>query len=484
MSNVQKDPYIKVKSPTNKDSSDKLNSDGIDELLYTVDEKTGKRTYIESKPAKEIIEMYGLVSINGILYDKDGRIDVDDFKRQLTIVLDKGGLTDLIRKVDSLYNLIVRFANITEPIIPSENEIPVKNGTIYIKQSKVNGEIKHYIEFSPEKKFALYRLPVNYDPKSEIPSRLYEWLNTMFTKDDILGFQCLNGYMLVAKTTGQMAFFIVGEGGEGKSRWGHSILKPIFGDAMVSINLKTFEGQKSEESTAMLENKLVAYQDDVPNSALSETETFKQLISCDTPMVGKRLYKDRFEFTPFARVCGTGNFSVSSLHDLSDGFFRRLYIIRVKPKEPNRIDDGEYDRPILENTSGVLNWMLEGLLYILDRGCNFKLVMSERSKAETLQAKDAATGIVSFIEDCIEFGEEYSISSESLKTLYKDYCIKHGFPKRDREYICNYFKGHPYQEGIELRFGRGFIPGNRDMRGFKGMRSKHRAITIGGGKNE
>ena len=89
------------------------------------------------------------------------------------------------------------------------------------------------------------------------------------------------------------------------------------GNAFESINTQELVSKRFQIAT--VENKLVAYDDDLGSAALEETGVLKKLITADTPIPAERKYGDPFSFLPYCRVVASANFMLSSLYDDSDG---------------------------------------------------------------------------------------------------------------------------------------------------------------------
>lgn len=70
-----------------------------------------------------------------------------------------------------------------------------------------------------------------YNPKAAKPERWLAFLNELLEPEDIPTLQEYLGYCLIPCTKGQKMMFLLGKGGEGKSRIG-LVLKKLMGDAV------------------------------------------------------------------------------------------------------------------------------------------------------------------------------------------------------------------------------------------------------------
>jgi putative DNA primase/helicase len=441
---------------------EKVNFDALRELC----DDEGK--FSERLLAEKYIEAGQLYSINRILYDMDGEINEAQIKNDIAKIISLFYKAGINQKVNSAYEAIITFAYVPE-INPQQNEIPVKNGTILI-----NGDS---FVFTEEKKRSLYRLNCEFNQDAEEPAHFLRWVNELLHEEDIAGFQEILGYLLLPTTKAQKAFFLLGTGEEGKSIWGW-VLEQLLGKAFVSCKIPELE--ENRFTLATIENKLVAFDDDLNHKALKTTDTFKSLVTNKIKMMGERKGVDKFEFFPFARLCACGNFALSALYDTSDAFFRRIYPIRVKNRPPNRVNIADFEQPMVNELSGILIWALQGLRRLIQNGYHFS--MSERSKNLLIDMRDDADSIPLFAETELVFAEGLRVTSSELVRAYKNYCVKNGEKVRGDKTLIQYFKDR--EDLYKIKHSRR-VKG--ESRGFIGMglkTSAHLDKILGGTADE
>ena len=118
------------------------------------------------------------------------------------------------------------------------------------------------------------RLPVSYDPEAAVPSQWLAFLDQLLYPEDIHTLQEYMGYCLIPTTKAQKMLFLVGKGGEGKSRVG------LVMHAMLGDNMNTSSIQKVETNPfarADLEHLLVMVDDDMKLEALPQTNYIKTI---------------------------------------------------------------------------------------------------------------------------------------------------------------------------------------------------------------
>jgi putative DNA primase/helicase len=251
---------------------------------------------------------------------------------------------------------------------PDPDSIHLNNGTITLKGKS--------FEFSPVREFTLNRLAVSYDPKAPKPVKWLNFLAELLAPEDIEVLRQWFGYCLVPTCKAQVAMFLVGQGGEGKSVVG-SVLSALLGSANCS-SVKLHELGVDKFSTFNLAGRLVNIDDDLGGGKLGDVGTFKAVVTADKPLSVQGKYVNRQEARIFTRLFSCGNNPVGSREDFSDGFYRRLLYLQTLPVPAGRVPDRELTGKLLKELPGIFNWALEGLLTLRTAGFNFK--PSERSR--------------------------------------------------------------------------------------------------------
>lgn len=397
-----------------------------------------------------------LVYCHGMFYTPDGAVSSQSVRRDIANTLgDMGWKSRLDVPTNSLF-ISLKDMYQTDELEVDENVIPVSNGDLHIKKNQWEFRLG-------EKKQAPYRLSVRYTPVSR-PTPLFDkWLEDVFAPEDIPVIQEIMGYCLVPLTSAQEAFFLVGDAGVGKSGFG-TILKSIMGNAFESINTQELVSQRFQIAT--VENKLVAYDDDLGSAALEETGLLKKLITADAPIPAERKYGDPYSFMPYCRIVASANFMLSSLYDDSDGFYRRLHPILVKSKNPNRKNINKFYEMIIEQEKEqVFRWALIGLKRVIENG--WQISWSQRSIDYMGVTKSQGTHFEDFFKETCTIDKNGSISSAELKKLYLRWCRENGIKDASDRRLFRWFSDNA--ESIGAVFTTHLPRGQRRVRGYKGI---------------
>ncbi len=217
---------------------------------------------------------------DGIFYSVDGALSQDEIAAKISEMLIENGITTgIASRSKALLDALKLFCH-SAPIKPSEDEIHVLNGVV-----KVDGDCGSPPTFMLEKKFCVNRLNVSYDPEIwehvYYPEHFQTFLYQLLDSEDVLTLQEYLGYCLIPSTRAQTALFIIGNGGEGKSRIGVA-MNAIFGSAMLSGNFQRVEDDKFFRYNLI--NKLLMNDDDMQMTALKSTGYIKNIITAEIPI--------------------------------------------------------------------------------------------------------------------------------------------------------------------------------------------------------
>lgn len=406
---------------------------------------------------KEFVEMYPLKYIDNKFISVDGTVPVDKVSAQISNMLIPHVYTNLARKVKSLTDALRLYCH-TDRLITCSDEIHIQNGIL-----KTSGR------FISRKDFCVNRFNVRYTENQKEPYVFLKFLRDMLEDDDILTLQEYLGYCLIPSTKGQAMLFIIGNGGEGKSRIG-IVMKAIFGDAMLESKLHRLETDRF--ARANLQNKLLMIDDDMQLEALTSTGYIKNLVTAETPVDIEIKGQQSFQSRLYARFLCFGNGSPKALYDRTDGFSRRLIILTTKPIPPDRQLDRHIADRMIEEKDRIFSWMFKGLQRLI--GNNYCFTISERSKRNVADMMSDNCNVIEFLQDdsAIVFGNEYQTSCTDLYEAYCSWCNANALSNLKRETFVNWLKTN--QAKYKVKYTCNIPTGSgRRVRGFRGIYVKY-----------
>lgn len=394
-------------------------------------------------------------SINNRLYTMDGLVEdplmqariAEDLKPYIRSYLDKA--------VDRMLKTL-KLLCASEPIKPTSDRIHFHNGTYFLKSG-----------FVPEREWTMNRLPVDYVADAPAPVRWEKFLSELMYEEDVVTLQEFLGYSMVVTNKGQSMLLIIGSGGEGKSRIS-AMMQDIFGANMNIGNISKLESDKFD--LANQEGKLLFIDDDMKMEALSSTNTIKAIVTCDGMMGLERKNKQAYQGLMYVKLMLLGNGSLKSLHDKTQGFYRRQIIIQTKDKPADRVDDPYLKEKLEEEIPGIILWCLAGLHRLIDN--NYKFTVSERSAQIKKELIGEDNNIVGFLASTgyIQFDPQARSTSAKLYEVYKKWCYDNAEKALAATTFTKYLHRNAKELGITENKNIPF-EGTKYARGFNGIKT-------------
>lgn len=397
-----------VEKSINESKLDSSNEDDLKVDWISFDE-TGTVNINDKKFAEWYVKRNELYCINDRFYTRYGQISDNEFRNNIHNII--GGIitTRLSSKVESLLASVKNEA-FTKLDAPDKYKVQFDNISFDVR----HGKLEECDTF-----FTLHQIPHNYDAKADCP-KFKRFINNLFYEEDIPVIQEYLGYCLVPNTLAQTALFIIGEGGEGKSRI-PVLMEHIIGADNVVVG--DFEGLQDKFSTSSLDKQMLFMDDELTLTALDDTSNFKKIVTAETAMEVEVKGKPKYKTKLYSRIICCGNGAIQSKFDRTDGFYRRLLLCKVRPvhyDKPDRTLSDQLDKEI----PGIINWMLEGLCRVVKNG--FIIEPSKRMSDEVQSLRDNSDTIQLFMNDeqfiDYTFDEEDKVSIKQLYDAYENWC--------------------------------------------------------------
>ena len=328
--------------------------------------------------------------------------------------------------------------------------INLKNGLYNVLEDTLSPHTPDYA--------STVQLNVSYNPEAECP-RFRRYLEEVLDPDQIPLIQEMMGYFLVPVTRAQKCFVIVGEGGAGKSQLLLVLNELLLGKENVS-NV-SWQSLNERFKTAELFGKLANIFADLPTKNIDDNGIFKALVGEDYLTVEKK-NKNPFSFQSTARLLFSCNNIPRNYGDRSEGFYRRLIIIRFDhPVPEDRKDPDLLDKFRLE-ADGIFLFALEGLQRLMANRYLFS--ETDANRAELQQYREDSDSCLSFIKDCCEVGgNDFVCGSTELFNTYRSYCDENGLkPYAHRKFVQQILSSCPGTEkGVDSTGRRRILRGLR-----------------------
>ncbi|MFZ6772434.1 phage/plasmid primase, P4 family [Undibacterium sp. SXout7W] len=360
----------------------------------------------------------GLIFINGEFYAYENgywpRLDIqNDIRRKMAEFL---GITAHPKVINENLILLKDFFSEREQTAqPDRTLICMRNGTYNTTNFSLEAHSPTHLLRT--------KVNVDWDANSQCP-RWQEFVREIFAQDSdvdekVCFIQEFLGYCLVPDNSQHKWVLMVGEGGNGKS-----VLLNIFTKLIGKENISNahIERLGDKHSRAELENKLVNISSEMSANATVSDGYLKQIVSGDD-IEAERKFKDPFSFTPFVRlICATNH--LPRLLDLSDGFFRRLVILKFNRQFTGNEIDPNLTATLTQELPGILRWALDGLQRLRQRGA---FIIPKSSLAESMIYKNESDPIQIFTEECIIRSDKRGLRPNQIYPAYNQWCKNNGF---------------------------------------------------------
>lgn len=413
---------------------------------------------------EDFMQEQPLLFVDGIFYSKDGTISEQQLEKRITDKLIAERVRNgIYQKTASLISLLKarcfcdRFDSVPD-------EINVLNGTI-----KSDGC------FSSAKKFCQNRLNVSYNSNALSPVKWLKFLDDLLEQSDILTLQEYMGYCMISSTKAQAMLFIIGNGGEGKSRIG-SVMYRLFDNSAYFGSINEIAEDKFLKYNLI--GKSVLIDDDMNLEGLKNTSFLKSLATAETPISVQAKGKQAIQVRLNCRTMVFANGTPKSLYDKTAGWERRLIILSTKPVPDSRVNDPDLSDKLTEEVEGIFLWALEGLKRLKSQG--FKFTLSVRTRKNIMEMKEENCSVVGFLADTqfVSFGFEFECSTADLYYGYCHWCRLNGVTFIKQESFSTWMKHNAEKYGLVYDRYVVSVGSTKKARGYRGIKCLYRVCVV------
>ena len=280
--------------------------------------------------------------------------------------------------------------------------------------------------------YSTVQLSVSYDQNADCP------LFKKFLADSMDGdmaqvalLQEMMGYFLIPVNAAQKCFVIVGAAGAGKS-----VLLRVLNELLLgkeNVSNVSWQALNERFKTAELFGKLANIFADLPTKNIDDNGIFKALVGEDYLTVEKK-NRNPFSFQSTARLLFSCNSIPKNYGDRSEGFYRRLIIIRFNHTVPKAQRDPNLLEKFRMEADGIFMFALDGLKRLLNN--NYRFSETEVNERELQQYREESDSVLSFVKENCEVRSDYEVGSTELFIAYKAYCEECGMkPCAQRTFV-------------------------------------------------
>lgn len=298
--------------------------------------------------------------------------------------------------------------------------------------------------------------PVQYDPNANTPTRWNSFLKEVYKNDDetISTLQEVMGYLLTQDTSQQKVFCMVGPPRSGKGTI-NRILQNLIGEGNYSSpNAKMLSS--GDFGLQSLIGKQLAVISDMRMGRNSDPTSLSEnllRISGEDEVSINRKYKDAWEGKLSTRFLLLSN-ETPQFRDTSGAIITRMILIKNSQSFLEKEDPGLTNK-LRNELSGILNWALEGLQRLRERG---HFIQPNTSKKELSAMMTLASPVKAFAKECLSTDPNSTMSKDHIWIAFSEWIDEMGLPYHGDP--SQFFKGLG-TVGLNFRQTRPIVDGKR-----------------------
>lgn len=394
--------------------------------------KKEERKYFCNEIAKRLIDSLNIARLEGekddLLYfynDNHYKLLINDSVIYNLIINEAKALGELLNKTE--IDTVLIYIKSMARRIPKEELARQKEKYLATNNKLIvfNKDRTITIEEPTPAVFCTCKINVNYNEnaKSEQLENFFKLIANDNEKTEQLLKEVI-GYCLYPKNIYRKSFFLIGNGGNGKSTY-LNLLSYFLGYANTS-NISLFDIENNRFATANLKDKLVNLGDDINADDFEKLSNFKIITSGDT-LSAEFKGGMAFSFQPFCKLIYTANV-FPNLRENSEGVKSRAIFVPFNKKfiKDGKSEDVDFIAKLTtkENMEALLQISLDALKTLFNRGY---FEISEEVQRTTNEALKEADPIYSFLIDREE--QNLTIYDQEVSKVYnafKVYCAQNG----------------------------------------------------------
>ena len=244
--------------------------------------------------------------------------------------------------------------------------------------------------------------PVIYDPDATAPTFIRDIERFQPIVPTRAFLQRYHGYAMTGQIGEQCLVFNYGTGSNWKSTFVEVCCRAM-GDYAATLNFESLAGdaqksgsQASPDLARLPGARLVRASE--PERGVQFKESLVKSLTGGEPMLVRHNFKDFFEFTPDFKLTLSGNHK-PEIGGVDHGIWRRMRFVNwpVTIKDDEKRPFGEVIDELWQESSGILNWLIEGCLDYLNGGL--------RTPQEVIDAtaayREEMDPVGNFLGDCV-----------------------------------------------------------------------------------
>ncbi len=351
-----------------------------------------------------------------------------------------------------------------------------RNATLrFVVERRPDGSKKARMAVQPHDRSDLLTkvCDVDYDPRARA-DRFDAFLAQVVPDAEIRDFLRRTFGLSMTGELVQFLWFFYGHGANGKSVLVDLIAR-VLGDYSATAKIESLTGQNRRSAgdatpdlVPLMGARMVRASE--PEEGERLQEAMIKALTGSEPMQVRALNKDFVEVQPKFKLLISGNHK-PVIFGTDDGIWRRMLLVQFGVQIPEHERDLHLTDKLFREASGVLNWMIAGLIDYLENG----LQIPDAVKAATQEYREDSDPMGAFLRNCCEVQPSGGVftSTKELVAAFRYAMISDGeTPWQDRK-ISLRLKERS-DRWVDPKTGAKYTTAKRSVKGYLGLKIKDR----------
>lgn len=283
--------------------------------------------------------------------------------------------------------------------------------------------------------YTTIKLPFSYKTNCETPI-FNKYLDDICCGDEQLKIllQEIAGYCLCNSTKAEKAFFLLGNGCNGKSVFA-KLLQALVGNGNCSTT--SLSALNGTFGLASLVNSNINIAAENSTDKIN-SEIFKAIVSGDTVEVNRK-YKEAISVSLHTKLVFLFN-SLPYNNDLSYGFFRKLIIVPFNRTFTGSEIDVNLFEKLQTELSGIFHWAIKGLKRL--RSNNYVFSECSASTNCLMTYKRTLNPVADFFDDTVYINCAAKVKKSEIFDYYIAFCTRNRIATLSNKRFWDCFKSH------------------------------------------
>jgi P4 family phage/plasmid primase-like protien len=288
--------------------------------------------------------------------------------------------------------------------------INVNNGVVEVT---CDGMIT-FRDHSADDRFTL-KLAADYSPGASSPHFKKLVTEALPDPQDAMLLQCFSGYILYPLCSYEACLVCWGMGQTGKSSVAHGLRSTLGNDLCGSVELDVL-CNGSSYSLPGLKLKMLNLGSELKGSDIEESSNFKKLVSGEH-LNARAIYAAPEEMATTAKLMFLSN-HVPRFTGGTDAELRRMRMLEFSHKPA--VKDLRLKSKLKGEISGILNWMLEGLVMLLEQDEMPRGGGASEALLDVFSKSNDPVG--RFVDECCVLDPRGEVNKNVLVAGFKEWC--------------------------------------------------------------